>query len=74
MIRRLNITCIVCREKGKAVRRYITERQKAYINILPFPFCEVCAKSRGDLMLYEDYIAQTELGCRLAPANIAELC
>lgn len=74
MIQRFNITCIACREKGKAVRCYITERQKAYIEILPFPFCGECAKGRGDLMLYDDYVEETELGCRLAPANIAELC
>lgn len=73
MIRRLNITCIVCREKGKVVRRYITERQKAYIEILPFPFCDECAASRDDLMLYDDYVEETEPGCRLAPANIPEL-
>lgn len=65
--------CHLCKQE-RPVQYYISEWQKRFMIPLPFLFCEECAKSRGDLMLYDEYIAQTELGCRLAPANIPELC
>ena len=65
--------CHLC-DKQRPVRLYIAEWMKIYIDPLPLPHCEECAAIRDDLMLYEDYIAETELGCRLAPANNAELC
>lgn len=65
--------CHIC-DKQCPTRYYIAEWQKIYIDPLPLAHCEECAKSRNDLILYNDYIEETERGCRLAPANIAELC
>lgn len=70
--------CHLCKQE-RPVQYYISEWQKRFMIPLPFSYCEECSrgsasKSRGDLMLYDDYVAQTELGCRLAPTNIAELC
>jgi len=55
VIRIFNRLCHTCHQE-KMIRYYIHNWQKVYTFVLPFPYCDECAKYKTGLTLYDDWV------------------